>query len=171
MRKCCDRTIAWNIKTKNYDKTTKFRAYGRTVTQKYLSTVGFNSFLCYFCKLGKHIIGPHKKISSRTISTLIVIKRIEVEARANQSVPFSYWRLYCVVARTVLSTLFGTNHGRRNFKDTNPFMSFSLVILFGVVMEFGMFCIWSEREFKILAEYGLHSTIHPPPRHTLSLSV
>jgi hypothetical protein len=24
-------------------------------------------------------------------------------------------------------------HGRRNFKDTNPFMSFSLVILFGVV--------------------------------------
>ncbi len=25
------------------------------------------------------------------------------------------------------------NHGRRNFKDANPFMSFSLVILFGVV--------------------------------------
>ncbi len=23
------------------------------------------------------------------------------------------------------------SHGRRNFKDTNPFMSFSLVILFG----------------------------------------
>ncbi len=63
------------------------------------------------CKLGKHIIGPHKKISSRTISTLIVIKRIEVEARANQSVPFAYWRLYCDVARTVLLTLFGTNVG------------------------------------------------------------
>jgi hypothetical protein len=25
------------------------------------------------------------------------------------------------------------DHGRRNFKDTNPLMSFSLVILFGVV--------------------------------------
>jgi hypothetical protein len=25
------------------------------------------------------------------------------------------------------------NHGRRNFKDTNPLMSFSLVILFGVL--------------------------------------
>ncbi len=27
----------------------------------------------------------------------------------------------------------GDSHGRRNFKDTNPLMSFSLVILFGVV--------------------------------------
>jgi hypothetical protein len=28
---------------------------------------------------------------------------------------------------------FVSKHGRRNFKDTNPLMSFSLVILFGVV--------------------------------------
>ncbi len=53
-------------------------------------------------------------------------------------------------------------HGRRNFKDTNPFMSFSLVILFGVVKKFGRLCIWSETKCKIPAEYGLHSTIHPP---------
>ncbi len=30
-------------------------------------------------------------------------------------------------------------HGRRNFKDTNPLMSSSLVILFGVVKQFGRF--------------------------------
>ncbi len=30
-------------------------------------------------------------------------------------------------------SLVSSKHGRRNFKDTNPFMSFSLVILFGVV--------------------------------------
>jgi hypothetical protein len=29
--------------------------------------------------------------------------------------------------------------GRRNFKDTNPLMSSSLVILFGVVKQFGRF--------------------------------
>jgi hypothetical protein len=30
-------------------------------------------------------------------------------------------------------------YGRRNFKDTNPLMSSSLVILFGVVKQFGRF--------------------------------
>ncbi len=30
-------------------------------------------------------------------------------------------------------------HGRRNLKDTNPLMSSSLVILFGVVKQFGRF--------------------------------
>jgi hypothetical protein len=29
--------------------------------------------------------------------------------------------------------LYSTKHGLRNFKDTNPLMSFSLVILFGMV--------------------------------------
>jgi hypothetical protein len=44
-------------------------------------------------------------------------------------------------------------------------MSLSLVILFGVVKQFGRFWIWSETECKIPAEYGLHhdcSTIHLP---------
>jgi len=44
-------------------------------------------------------------------------------------------------------------HGRRNFKDTNPLMSSSLVILFGVVKQFGRFWIWSETECKIPAEW------------------
>ncbi len=35
----------------------------------------------------------------------------------------------------------GSSHGRRNFKDTNPLMSSSLVILFGVVKQFGRFLI------------------------------
>jgi hypothetical protein len=34
---------------------------------------------------------------------------------------------------TFLKHVIPFTHGRRNFKDTNPFMSFSLVILFGVV--------------------------------------
>jgi hypothetical protein len=33
----------------------------------------------------------------------------------------------------------GEQHGRRNFKDINPLMSSSLVILFGVVKLFGRF--------------------------------
>ncbi len=40
--------------------------------------------------------------------------------------------------------------------DTNPLMSSSLVILFGVVKQFDRFWIWSETERKIPAEYGLH---------------
>ncbi len=46
-------------------------------------------------------------------------------------------------------------HGGRNLKDTNPLLSSSLVILFGVVKQFGRFWIWSETECKIPAEYGL----------------
>jgi hypothetical protein len=34
---------------------------------------------------------------------------------------------------------YGLLHGRRNFKDTNPLMSSSLVILFGEVKQFGKF--------------------------------
>ncbi len=44
-------------------------------------------------------------------------------------------------------------------------MSFSLVILFGVVKQFGRFLIWSETEYKIPAEYGLQHNSHPPPPH------
>jgi hypothetical protein len=56
------------------------------------------------------------------------------------------------------------DHGRRNFKDTNPLMSSSLVILFGVVKQFCRFRIWSETECKTPAEYGPQyiSTPHPP---------
>ncbi len=39
----------------------------------------------------------------------------------------------------------------------------SLVILFGVVKQFGRFLIWSETECKIPAEYGLQHNSHPPP--------
>ncbi len=52
-------------------------------------------------------------------------------------------------------------------------MSSSLVILFGVVKQFGRFWIWSETEYKIPAEYGLHcySTIHPPPPQTHTVCI
>jgi hypothetical protein len=38
-----------------------------------------------------------------------------------------------VAGHPVVRGQHGPSHGRRNFKDTNPLMSFSLVILFGVV--------------------------------------
>ncbi len=42
-------------------------------------------------------------------------------------------------------------------------MSSSLVILLGVVKQFGSFWIWSETEYKISAEYGLQHNSTPPP--------
>ncbi len=45
-------------------------------------------------------------------------------------------------------------------------MSSSLVILFGVVKQFGRFWIWSETECKSPAEYGLQHNSPPPPPHT-----
>ncbi len=50
-------------------------------------------------------------------------------------------------------------------------MSSSLVILFGVVAQFGRFWIWSETECKIPADYGLqHNSSPPPPQtHTVCL--
>ncbi len=57
-------------------------------------------------------------------------------------------------------------HGRRNHKDTNPSMSSSLVILFGVVKQFCRFWVWSETECKTPAEDGLQYnsiTPNPPP--------
>jgi hypothetical protein len=56
-----------------------------------------------------------------------------------------------------------THHGRRKFKDTNPLMSSSLVILFGAVKQFCRFRIWSETEFKTPAEYGPQYISTPPP--------
>ncbi len=62
------------------------------------------------------------------------------------------------------------SHGRNvNFKDTNPLMSSSLVILFGV-KKFWRFWIWSETtECKILAEYGLQLNSTPPLTHTVCI--
>ncbi len=48
-------------------------------------------------------------------------------------------------------------------------MSSSLVILFGVLKQFGRFWIWTETECKIPAEYGLQHNPPPPPDHTLSV--
>ncbi len=63
-------------------------------------------------------------------------------------------------------------HGRRNFKDTNPLMSSSLVILFGVVKQFGSFWIWSETECEIPAEYGLqHNSPLPPLPQTHTVCI
>ncbi len=42
-------------------------------------------------------------------------------------------------------------------------MSSSLVILFGVVDQFGRFGIWSETGGKIPAEYGPQHNSTPPP--------
>ncbi len=51
-------------------------------------------------------------------------------------------------------------------------MSSSLVILFGVVKQFGWFWIWSETECKIPAEYGLqHNSPPPPPSDTYFLYI
>jgi hypothetical protein len=64
------------------------------------------------------------------------------------------------------------SHGRRNFKDTSPLVSSSLVILFGVVKQFCMFRIWSETECKIPTEYGpQYISTPPPPSHTLSVYI
>ncbi len=46
-------------------------------------------------------------------------------------------------------------------------MSSSLVILFGVVKQFGSFWIWSETECKIPAEYGLLHNSSPSDTHCL----
>jgi hypothetical protein len=43
----------------------------------------------------------------------------------------------CQICQYVIKK--GKDHGRRNFKDSNPIMSSSLVILFGVVKQFGRF--------------------------------
>ncbi len=62
------------------------------------------------------------------------------------------------------------HHRRRYFKDTNPSMSSSLVILFGVVKQFGRLRIWSETECKTPAEYGLQHNSPPPPQtHTVCI--
>jgi hypothetical protein len=50
-------------------------------------------------------------------------------------------------------------------------MSSSLVILFGVVKQFGRFWIWSETECKIPAEYGLQHNSPPPPPDTHCLFI
>jgi hypothetical protein len=78
-----------------------------------------------------------------------------------------YSKKYCL--GTTGLVLHEMRHGRRNFKDTNPLMSSSLVILFGVVKQFGRFWIWSETECKIPS--FLWSTVQfpPPLRHTLSV--
>jgi hypothetical protein len=60
----------------------------------------------------------------------------------------------------------GLGHGRRNFKDTIPLMSSSLVILFGVVKQFCRFPIWSDTECKTPAEYGPQYISTPPPPHS-----
>jgi hypothetical protein len=64
-------------------------------------------------------------------------------------------------------------HGRRSFKDTNPLMSSSLVILFGAVNQFCRFRIWSETKCKTPAEYGPQyiSTTPPPPTVTHCLFI
>jgi hypothetical protein len=65
------------------------------------------------------------------------------------------------------SLQYSKGHERRNFKDTNPLMSSSLVILFGVVKQFGVnlvrnrvynFCrIWSTEQFRhTLSVYAVH---------------
>ncbi len=48
-------------------------------------------------------------------------------------------------------------------------MSSSLVILFGVVKQFGKFWIWSETECKIPTEYGLqhNSPFQKPSAYSL----
>ncbi len=48
-------------------------------------------------------------------------------------------------------------------------MSSSLVILFGVVKQFGRFWIWSETECKTPAEYGPQYISTPPHSHTQSV--
>jgi hypothetical protein len=60
-------------------------------------------------------------------------------------------------------------------KTLNPLMSSSLVILFGVMEQFGRFRIWSETECKTHAEYGpQHNSAppNPPPphRHTVCIN-
>ncbi len=60
-------------------------------------------------------------------------------------------------------------HGWKNFEDNNPLTSSSLVILFGVVKQFGRFWLWSETECKIPAEYGLQN--NPPPPQTLIVCI
>ncbi len=71
-----------------------------------------------------------------------------------------------LVFSTHLCELLPPNHGRRNFKDTNPLMSSSMVILFGVVKQFCRFWIWSETECKTPAEYGPQYISTPPPTVT-----
>jgi hypothetical protein len=62
------------------------------------------------------------------------------------------------------SPLFGRcNHGRMNFKDTNPLMSPLLVTLFVVVKQFCRFYInLGRNREKTPAEYGLQHNSTPP---------
>ncbi len=69
----------------------------------------------------------------------------------------------CEFPYLFLHTIHWLSHGRRNFKDTYPLMSSSLVIFLGVVKQFWRFWILSGTECKTPAEYGPQYISTPPP--------
>jgi hypothetical protein len=100
------------------------------------------------------------RFSARMVSILIgekiqvfrvfCIFKINGQSQMNSGPPF--FQAACLILRDqdnssfsksvkpeFCTPLYALNHGRRNFKDTNPLMSSSLVILFGVVKQFGKF--------------------------------
>ncbi len=83
---------------------------------------------------------------------------------------FAVWRLVASKNKNIFLAWF---HGQRTLKTPIPRCCLYWSFLFGVVMQFCRFWIWSERECKTPAEYGLqhNATTTPPPTATHCLYI
>ncbi len=126
------------------------------------------SFFCSVWHSTEGIISDYRELLTRIFAVLFP-RFCKNLIAMNTVIPAGY--LFWVIRRWSPVVL---NHGQRNFNDTNPLMSSSLVTLFGVVKQFCRFYIWSETECKTPAEYVLkHNPTSPlqPPPHSRTLSV